>query len=256
MNPGNGKTLTYSLAAIVLVAAVFLTIKGLNRAEAELPTASARKKATATEAEFIASMKSAPLAVKDLLLQHPLSTISDTGIMRSIAVKASDSLFFGIAGFYLKKLAGVSGRDVDYYDAGRYLVFEGSNQGNDGYYDLLWQSADACLDSALARNPMNLAARNAKVICIANYENDAMKGVMYLRKTLELDSNNVEAHFIYARLLMESGQTDKAVLRFKKLISLQPQNPSHYFALSEIYARQGQKELAKEYLDKGKKLNK
>jgi len=45
-------------------------------------------------------------------------------------------------------------------------------------------------------------------------------------------------------LSVQSGQLDKAIIRFKKLISLQPFNPEYYYYLADVYSKAGQKEQA------------
>jgi Flp pilus assembly protein TadD len=53
---------------------------------------------------------------------------------------------------------------------------------------------------------------------------------------------------------MESNQTEKAIERFKKLVSLQPQNREFYLELSRIYQMKGDQKEAKAWEDKARDI--
>jgi Flp pilus assembly protein TadD len=57
-------------------------------------------------------------------------------------------------------------------------------------------------------------------------------------------------------LSIETNQFEKAIERFKKLVSLQPQNPDFYLELSQIYALMGNKEESELWHKKGQSLTK
>ena len=58
-------------------------------------------------------------------------------------------------------------------------------------------------------------------------DGDIMGGVGKYKQVLELDSNNVEALYQLGMLSIKSNQLEKAEIRFKKLILLQPENQEY-----------------------------
>ncbi|MEI6594081.1 MAG: tetratricopeptide repeat protein [Bacteroidota bacterium] len=105
-------------------------------------------------------------------------------------------------------------------------------------------NAKNAFEKVLLLNPDNLDAKNALGILYIQVSNDIMKGVQILKEVVAKDSNNLQAIFSLGMLSIQSGQLDKAILRFKKLISLQPFNPEYYYYLADLYAKTGQKEQA------------
>jgi cytochrome c-type biogenesis protein CcmH/NrfG len=80
-----------------------------------------------------------------------------------------------------------------------------------------------------------------------------MQGVMLLLGIVQKDSNNVDAQLMLGRFGLISGQIDKAIARFQKILYLQPQNTEALFMLAQAYDTQGNKEKALELLEKCKK---
>ena len=80
-----------------------------------------------------------------------------------------------------------------------------------------------------------------------------MQGVSMLLDIVRKDSNNADAQLMLGRFGLISGQIDKAIARFEKVLYLQPQNSEALFLLAEAYNNQGNKQKAIELLDKCKK---
>ncbi len=79
-------------------------------------------------------------------------------------------------------------------------------------------------------------ARTAEAVALVNGQ-DPMRGIMMLREILEEDSSNVEAHWNLGLFSVQSGQYDKALDRFKKVLELDPENhPDAWFYLGRTYA--------------------
>jgi len=68
-----------------------------------------------------------------------------------------------------------------------------------------------------------------------------MEGIQKIRGVVERDSNNVYAQMTLGQASLLSGQLDKAVDRFKKVIGLQPKNLEAILSLAETYERMGNK---------------
>lgn len=81
-----------------------------------------------------------------------------------------------------------------------------------------------------------------------------MEGIMKIRAIAEKDPNNVFAQFMLGFGGMVSGQNDKAIERFLKVIQLDPKNSESIFLLAELYERSGDKKKAVEWYEQGKKF--
>lgn len=134
-------------------------------------------------------------------------------------------------------------------------------QPDSAAYVYFLYEAKKSFDRAYALREGNLDARAYRAICniaivsltdrLRIMEND---NVPELRRVLELDSNHVPSIYMLGLLSIESGQYDKALQRFEKLISLQPFNAEYYLLYAEVHLRMGNKQKAKEFLLKAKDL--
>ena len=80
-----------------------------------------------------------------------------------------------------------------------------------------------------------------------------MSGVLMLLDIVHKDSTNVDAQLMLGRFGLISGQIDKAIARFEKVLYLQPQNSEALFLLAEAYNDQGSKQKAIDLLERCKK---
>jgi len=74
-----------------------------------------------------------------------------------------------------------------------------------------------------------------------------MQGIGMIREVVTKDSTNIYALMSLGRASLVSGQSEKAIEHFKKVVSLQPDNIEAIFRIAEIAERQGNKELAVEW---------
>ena len=78
--------------------------------------------------------------------------------------------------------------------------------------------------------------RMAEAVALVNGQ-DPMRGIMMLREVLEEDPDNAEAHWHLGLFSVQSGQYDKALERFKKVLELEPGGfPDAWFYLGRTYA--------------------
>ncbi|MEO8590222.1 MAG: tetratricopeptide repeat protein [Flavobacteriales bacterium] len=93
--------------------------------------------------------------------------------------------------------------------------------------------------------PMSpLKARTAEAVALVQGQ-EPMRGIMMLREILKEDPNNVEAHWQLGLFSVQSGQYDKAIERFKKVIELDAEGyPDAWFYLGRTYATVDSTELA------------
>jgi tetratricopeptide (TPR) repeat protein len=77
-----------------------------------------------------------------------------------------------------------------------------------------------------------------------------MAGITMLRDMVAQDSTNVDAHYQLGVFAVKSGQLDKAILRFNKVIQLEPDYIGAYIDLGGVYQAMNQLDKALEYYEK------
>jgi len=80
-----------------------------------------------------------------------------------------------------------------------------------------------------------------------------MEGIMKIREVATRDTNNMFAQFMLGYGGIASGQYDKAVERFRKVIRKEPGNKEAIFLLAETLERLGNKAEARQWYEQGKK---
>lgn len=96
----------------------------------------------------------------------------------------------------------------------------------------------------LEKEPKNLQALNNLALVDIYRKEDVMAGVGRLKKVIEVDANNEEALFQLGILSIKSGQVEKAIERFEKLVSLHPQNKEYHKNLALLYNQKGDTQKA------------
>lgn len=184
-----------------------------------------------------------PVEIKgkiNILEQH----VSDQANLMELS-RVWDSLRFPlISAQYLFDIAQAQPDESNWQAAGIKFYDVASVTKDSSMQMMAASNAKKAFEKVLLLNPNNLDAKNAMGILYIQVNNDIMKGVQILKEVVAKDSNNLQAIFSLGMLSIQSGQLDKAILRFKKLVSLQPFNPEYYYYLADVYAKAGQKEQA------------
>jgi tetratricopeptide (TPR) repeat protein len=81
-----------------------------------------------------------------------------------------------------------------------------------------------------------------------------MEGILKVRQVVEKDSSDVFAQMVLGQGSVLSGQYDKAIDRFEKVISLQPDNLEALVMLAEVYERKADKPSAIKWYSKAVSL--
>ncbi|MFN5914793.1 MAG: tetratricopeptide repeat protein, partial [Chitinophagaceae bacterium] len=80
-----------------------------------------------------------------------------------------------------------------------------------------------------------------------------MEGILKVRGVADKNPGNVFAQFMLGYGGLVSGQTDKAIERFKAVVQLDPNHTEAIFLLAEVYERKGDKKEAVMWYEMGKK---
>lgn len=125
-----------------------------------------------------------------------------------------------------------------------------------------WQTAKAIelFEAALEKNPGNDDLRIGLGSCYvfgkgrSGDPQQTMKGIQELLAVVKKDSTNLKAQFVLAVGGYVSGQYDKSIERFMKVVEAQPDNMEAIAFLADTYAAKGDKDNAIKWYNISKRL--
>lgn len=115
---------------------------------------------------------------------------------------------------------------------------------------VLYQCAMRCFNNALKLNPRNHDAKIMLATCYVEGSGEPMKGISLLREVEKTDSNNVKLQLAFAFFSVKSGQLDKAIERFNKVLRADSNYIEAYLHLADAYEQQGDKLKTIGFLEK------
>ncbi|MES2628034.1 MAG: tetratricopeptide repeat protein [Bacteroidota bacterium] len=106
------------------------------------------------------------------------------------------------------------------------------------------------------KQPSGLEAKIAKATMMVEGGQNPMEGIALFREILEEDPDNIEVHYRLGLFSLQSGQMDKAVMRFEKVLELNGTTyPDARFYLGQAYEGLGEKSKAIEAYTKYKQTS-
>lgn len=154
-----------------------------------------------------------------------------------------------VAAYYMELASQASPTEVNwleaanrYYAATRFV--EETNR------PLLYNKAIESYNHVLEMNPKNIDAKISLAACYVEGSPDPMKGIGMLREIEKTDSTNVNLQLNFAFFSERSGQWEKAIARFEKVLKFQPDYIEAYLHLADAYIQMGDKTKAIESLKK------
>lgn len=161
---------------------------------------------------------------------------------------------FDISGFYYNRLYERNGSEFNLMNASQRFYEQGRIVADSAARQYYMSTAEKGFKKAYEMNPKNLDAKVGRALCIVENRNRIMEGVPLLREVLQADSNNIMATYTLGLLQIESGQLEKALVSFEKLVSLQPFNGEFYFYLADVQQKTGNTKQAVLNYEKAKML--
>jgi len=130
-------------------------------------------------------------------------------------------------------------------------LFLNSMRGEDNPALVNWMATNAkdLFEKALAINPANDSSKVGLGACylFGNISDNPMEGILKIRSVAEKDSTNTFAQMMLGLGGMKSGQFDKAIERFLKVMALDPTNLEAAINLAEAYDQLSNKPKAVEW---------
>ena len=154
-----------------------------------------------------------------------------------------------VAAYYMEQASEASPTESNWIEtANRY--YAATRFAKETERPLLFNKAMDCFTHVLELNPKNLEAKINLASCYVEGSPDPMKGIGMLREIEKTDSNNVNLQLNFAFFSERSGQWDKAIARFEKVLKIQPDFIEAYLHLADAYQQKGDKTKAIESLKK------
>ncbi len=121
-----------------------------------------------------------------------------------------------------------------------------------------WMAGNAkeLFERVLVLNAANDSAKVGLGCCymFGNISSSPMEGILMIREVAERDPHNMYAQMMLGIGGVMTGQFDKAIDRFKKVVDHQPANIEAVLNLAEAYEQKGDKASAIEWYQKSKQL--
>ena len=118
------------------------------------------------------------------------------------------------------------------------------------------ENAKELFERVLELNPANDSAKVGLGSCyiFGNLGSNPMQGILTIREVAERDPHNMYAQMMLGIGGVMTGQFDKAIDRFKKVIDHQPANVEAILNLAEAYEQKGDKASAVKWYERSKEL--
>ena len=146
--------------------------------------------------------------------------------------------------YYQVKSAQKSNSEKQFVYAGDYNTALMQTAPDDKARRFLAENAITCYKAAVDLDSANTDNRIRLAGAYMEEGTQPMSGVLMLLEIVKKDSNNVDAQLMLGRFGLISGQIDKAIVRFEKVLYLQPQNSEALYSLAEAYKSKGDKQKA------------
>lgn len=164
---------------------------------------------------------------------------SDTALMRQIGLLWDQNGIAAASAIWFERRAKVAPAEQTYLEAA-YRYFDAFRMaGDSGLRSMLVAKAIASYTKVLDFNPENLNAKTDLGACYADGTSEPMKGIMMLREVVEKDPNHEMAQYNLGMLSVKSGQLDKAIDRFNKVLSINPERHEVHYYLGQVLLQKG-----------------
>lgn len=140
---------------------------------------------------------------------------------------------------WFERKAEIVQSEQSYLDAA-YRYFDSFRMANDTVVrSILVGKAISNYEKVLEINPANLNAKTDLGACYADGTNEPMKGILLLREVITADPNHEMAQYNLGMLSVKSGQLDKAIERFNKVLAINPKRNEIHFFLGQVLLQKG-----------------
>lgn len=183
-------------------------------------------------------------------LEEAIKTSPDKKVAFENMINMWDSLRNpAVAAYYMEQAALASPIESNWLEAGN-RYYAATRFVEESVRSILFGKAMDCFEHVLELNPKNVEAKISLASCYVEGSSEPMKGIGMLKEIEKTDSNNVNLQLNFAFFSEKSGQWEKAIPRFEKVLKIQPDFIEAYLHLADAYQQLGKKDKAIESLKK------
>lgn len=241
--------LAASIGAACLLIVVFLTLKHSNKpAQSVAQPEIQLRPSTYSWNELLAHVKEEiplPEVIEKQMQDSAELTLSDTSnLNNSIEICYKNQYFIPAARLQMVK-AQITKSPFDFIKAAEAIHTLATMERDTLVRNFMMAEVVELSSEALTKEPSSIKANLYKALALADKKETMMNAVPHLLTVVRADENNIPALYTLGLLSIESGQLDKALQRFEKLVSLQPSIPDYHFQLASVNERLGQLDEAR-----------
>ncbi len=178
------------------------------------------------------------------LEQKLTGTEGDAAVYQSIASFWIDSIHNHILGaYYIGKIGKLENSQKKLTFAARLMLDNLMAEENVPMQKWIGQQTKELFEKVLVLDPANDSAKVGlgAAYLFGNFSDNPMAGISLLREVTDKDPGNVYANLMLGMGGVKSGQFDKAIERFEKVLEKDPDNLQAVFHIAETYDRKGDK---------------
>lgn len=254
----NIRTKQTIVVAAVLLLVVFLftrDIKGLVKPKEQTSSVPANSELSNAESPQIDLTQvstagkntiNASLAAEITSLENAYKTAKDgeqVKVAAALAQKWDDVEQSVPSALYLEIIANQQKTLKSWLNAGGKFMKAYDNNSDSTLQMPLLQKANAAYTAAVALDSTNLEAKTGLGVTIVNGMGMPMQGIAMLLDVVKKDPTNLKANMSLGIFAIKSGQFDKAITRFKDILSIKA-SPDAYFYLATAYENLGKNQEA------------
>ncbi|TAG05607.1 MAG: hypothetical protein EAZ44_03260 [Cytophagia bacterium] len=168
----------------------------------------------------------------------------------SLIVFFKTNMKFDSAAYYQEKIALKNDNIQNWQKAGDsfYEAFKYAVSIDEKKAVTLAEKTQKYYEKIVAQNPNDLDTK-ANLAMTYIFDKNPMKPVLTLKDNLDKNENHELTLLHLGMLAIRSGQLDKAVIRFEKIIQLNPKNFEAKIYLADVWIKQNKKQDAKKILE-------
>ncbi len=233
--------------AIILFVLLFIAPKITSqKKESEFPSVNKKESSTATLDVYLnLALKNMESEKKSTYDKLQASKKTDSLVAFWDKLKRPD-----LASVFVEELAKKNNTVENWLNAGNRYYYSVQFSKDKTEVPVLYQSAMRCYIKALDLNPTNTDAKIMLASCYVEGTQDPMEGIKLMKEVEKIDSNNVKLQLSFAFFSVKSGQLDKAIARFNKVLKIDSTYIEAYLHLADAYEQRNQTEKTIEVLKK------
>jgi Tfp pilus assembly protein PilF len=239
------------ISAAILFVLLFLAPKKVTDQKSVDTPKLAKAKESNIETFINMALKSLSLSEKSKF--DSLISVSQKNPHDSIFIQLTD--FWDLkkrpdfASFYVEKLALRKPNVENFINAGDRYFYSVRFVNDQNEIPVLYKSAMRNYESALKLEANNSDAKIQLAACYLEEGSSPMQGITLLKEVEKVDSNNVKLQLNFAFFSVKSGQLDKALKRYQKVLAIDPTFIEAYLHIADVYEQLGENAKTIEMLE-------